>query len=57
MRPAKCQRVKLLKWLAISDHNPNIRGSTSDGLSGSETHHLSPKPERLSAASPAQSSG
>ena len=26
MRLAKCQRVKLLKWLAISDHNPNIRG-------------------------------
>jgi hypothetical protein len=27
MRLAKCQRVKLLKWLAISDHNSNIRGS------------------------------
>jgi hypothetical protein len=27
MRLAKCQRVKLLKWLAISDHNPNIGGS------------------------------
>jgi hypothetical protein len=27
MRLAKCQRVKLLKWLAISDHNPSIRGS------------------------------